>query len=289
MQKNASIRNICELSQQYVLRASILCIVLLTSLLAGSPSRAALEICNGADEKITTAIGYQSGKNWASKGWWSLEVGECAIVIGGKLKNQFYYGFGDGHDGGKWVGKHRFCVTQSVFTIGSNERCPSGARSEDFFVIDTGKKASDFTLTLTDGSTSVGEPLTIDLTSALNSDPKFKSSIADICRRNCRGNSKSSWLESASVTLRDGATFSTGSLRIKIRNRHKWGGTTVWSATETLTARIRIHNVSCRVDVTSVRASGEIGKVILAVGNFFSGLFSGNSLARHIKPHNICN
>jgi uncharacterized membrane protein len=254
---------------------------------------AGFEICNDSDERVTTAFGYPRDSDWYAEGWWRLDVGECAVVHGGRLGNRYYYYRASGEKGGVWAGDATFCVSQSAFTIRDGPCRGAGQRTERFKRVDIGTRSLDhFTLTLTGRNPSDrGQNFTLDLTPAIQSDPQLTAEIAAICRRVCRGNQKRSWMHAATLNVRPNSTYSTGTIDLRIRNRHSpCCGIIAWSVTENVKIRFRVHNVSCRVTVTRVSASGLIGDFALQLADGLLRLLSNNNatLAGQLGQQRLC-
>ncbi len=121
------------------------------AILAGvaGTAQAGLKICNETRYVQGVSIGYKSGDAWVSEGWWNVNPGACATVIGGDLQNRYYY-YRAEIDGGPFDGEgYTFCTTPSEYTIYGDSNCRGrGYAQEDFRQIDTGAKATEFTLTL---------------------------------------------------------------------------------------------------------------------------------------------
>ena len=110
---------------------------------------AGLRICNETYYVQSVSIGYKGGSQWISEGWWNIEVGDCANVVGGDLKKRYYY-YRAEVDGGGFDGEnYYFCTTSREYTIVGDENCRGrGYDRESFTEIDTGSSATSFTLTL---------------------------------------------------------------------------------------------------------------------------------------------
>jgi uncharacterized membrane protein len=120
----------------------------LAGLFAAAPARAELSFCNETGETQWVAVGYKSGENWVSEGWWEISSGDCKAPIPGDLTNRHYYYrlFSDSFEGEGF----KFCVKRDVFRSEGDENCAArGFDSGDFADIDTGPDALSFTLTLT--------------------------------------------------------------------------------------------------------------------------------------------
>jgi uncharacterized membrane protein len=117
------------------------------------PAAAQLTICNKTGYPADVAVGYQSGDDWQSKGWYQIDGGHCTEVISGDLTQRYYYfyAFRTQGPGMIWHGDYWLCVSQDSFTIvGATERCTErGYQKKGFIQIDTGDYKS-FTQGLSD-------------------------------------------------------------------------------------------------------------------------------------------
>lgn len=124
-------------------------IALVMTLFAG-PASAALTFCNKADVMHTFAVAFKVEEGWQVEGWWNIDPGECKVVIGGDLKNRYYYWRAKAK-GREFKGEDfHFCTQSDAFTIvGEQGNCAlRGYNSHEFSKLDTGKTAKDFTLNL---------------------------------------------------------------------------------------------------------------------------------------------
>lgn len=106
---------------------------------------AGLTLCNEADVRHAVAVGYKSGDQWVSEGWWNIAPGACATAVGGDLMQRYYYFRAEaaGHD--FLDENYAFCTQPAAFTIEGDEACAArGYEQEMFRQIDTGE-ARDFT------------------------------------------------------------------------------------------------------------------------------------------------
>jgi len=112
-------------------------------------AQAGLNICNKTGSVQGISIGYKAGNNWVSEGWWNIDPGSCTTVVGGDLKNRYYY-YRAEINGGPFDGEgYVFCTTPSEYTIVGDKNCNArGYDREDFRQIDTGSQATEFTLNL---------------------------------------------------------------------------------------------------------------------------------------------
>jgi uncharacterized membrane protein len=112
-----------------------------------APAQAAFTVCNQSGERVSVAIAYHDADadTWVSRGWWNLDNGECKTPVGGDLKDEYYYLFGNG-DVHTWTGSHDFCVDDdNAFTLNDADTECSYTNHE-FFEVDTGDDTS-FTYT----------------------------------------------------------------------------------------------------------------------------------------------
>lgn len=116
--------------------------------LAGQ-ANAGLSICNKADVEHSFAVAFKNGDAYVSKGWWNIVPGECKIVIGGDLKQRYYY-FRANATGREFTGgEYAFCTIGDAFDIVGDENCASRGYTKTLFKkLDTGKSAKEFTLNL---------------------------------------------------------------------------------------------------------------------------------------------
>lgn len=116
------------------------------ALAGAAPALAGLEICNDTSATHPVAIGYKSGDQWISEGWWTIPADECRTLISADLANRYYYFMARLQD---WGFAHEdivFCVTPEVFTITGDENCEArGYETGRFAKIDTGKTARHHT------------------------------------------------------------------------------------------------------------------------------------------------
>lgn len=111
---------------------------------------AGLKLCNETSARQSVAVGYKSGDQWVSEGWWNLDPGTCASPIKGDLKYRYYY-FRAQSSGREFQHeRYGFCTEQSAFTIEGDADCAGrGFTFSGFRRIDAGG-ARDFTLAFTD-------------------------------------------------------------------------------------------------------------------------------------------
>ncbi|WP_425052249.1 DUF1036 domain-containing protein [Psychromarinibacter sp. S121] len=119
-------------------------------ILAAGQAQAALKFCNETEHVQSVAIGYSGDRDWTSEGWWNIDPGDCATVVGGNLTKRYYYYRAEVNAGEFAGGTFNFCTTPDEFEIVGDTNCESrGYDTESFREIDTGETATDFTFTLT--------------------------------------------------------------------------------------------------------------------------------------------
>lgn len=110
-----------------------------------------LEICNDTETRKTVAVGYKSGAEWASEGWWNLKPGQCATPVSGDLTHRYYYLLAKANGWTFADGNIVFCTTPRAFTIVGDADCAErGYDTGRFRQIDTGKTAKTFRVALSD-------------------------------------------------------------------------------------------------------------------------------------------
>lgn len=134
-----------------LLPAAAFAAILGASLLAATPARADLRVCNQTANPVSIALGYRAERGWQSEGWWIAAPDSCAIVFQGDLGARFYYLFvADDIAGGAWDGQVFMCTRDESFTIFGVEDCLArGYERTGFFEVDT-QGRTDWTLELTD-------------------------------------------------------------------------------------------------------------------------------------------
>lgn len=125
---------------------------------AAAEATAQLRYCNRAPYPIDTAVGRAAdgGQHWVAEGWWTLQPGECAWVVGGsRLRYRYYYAYAEadgelarwarGGNSARWGGNDYFCVDSQAFNLRSDSPCwRAGRRSVGFSRLDT-KDADEYT------------------------------------------------------------------------------------------------------------------------------------------------
>ena len=140
---------------------TLLCIggFVLAALLASTPARADLRVCNQSVNQVSVALGYRADKGWQSEGWWVAPSTKCAVVYQGDLHSRYFYLYvADDIGGGAWDGSVFMCTRDESFTIFGVEDCLArGYERTGFFEVDTQNKP-DWTLQLTDPANNDNAP-----------------------------------------------------------------------------------------------------------------------------------
>ena len=125
------------------------------ALVAATPAAADLRMCNNTANRMSVAVAYTDGQNWASEGWWNLKSLDCVTVLRGPLAAQYYYVYAMDERGGEWKGKAFMCTSDREFKIEGRQDCyRRGYDRTGFFEVDTGKDAKSWTVQLTDQANS---------------------------------------------------------------------------------------------------------------------------------------
>ncbi len=120
-------------------------------LVAASPAKADLRLCNMTSSRVGIALGYRDAQGWVTEGWWNLTARGCETLLKGQLAGRFYYIYAIDYDrGGEWSGRSFMCTRDREFTIRGVEDCLArGFDRNGFFEVDTGEQQS-WTIQLTD-------------------------------------------------------------------------------------------------------------------------------------------
>lgn len=126
--------------------------------LAGtSPAEAGLTVCNKTSYVLSTAVGFEAKGRRVSKGWYTVEPGQCRPVIDEPLSEKVYFTFGQTqsmHAGGvrAFSGPDAFCTSNGPgeFNIVGQEDCERrGFSRRGFARIETDGSA-DWTTSFTE-------------------------------------------------------------------------------------------------------------------------------------------
>lgn len=114
-------------------------------------ANADLRLCNKTNSRIGVAIGYKTGDEWITEGWWNISESGCETLLAGALSSRYYYVYAADYDqGGEWAGRAFMCTRDKEFTIqGVSDCLARGFEKTGFFEVDTGTQAS-WTVQLTE-------------------------------------------------------------------------------------------------------------------------------------------
>ena len=137
------------------LSSALLPLLLAPALLAAAPASADFRLCNMSENRVSVAIAYTDGANWVSEGWWYLKAGACDNLVRGPLAAEFYYVYAMDERGAEWKGKAFMCTADHEFRITGRQDCfVRGFDRTGFFEVDTGRDARNWTVQLTDPTSS---------------------------------------------------------------------------------------------------------------------------------------
>lgn len=104
-----------------------------------STAAADFVVCNESGYDVSVAIGYSSGGQWVSEGWWNAANDECVTPISGALQLQYYYLRVTSNDVDFPMENHTFCTVSDAFTITGDLNCEArGFQTSTFVEVDTG-------------------------------------------------------------------------------------------------------------------------------------------------------
>ncbi|MEM1387951.1 MAG: DUF1036 domain-containing protein [Pseudomonadota bacterium] len=109
-----------------------------------------LNICNQTNDVQSVTIGYESGDQYKSEGWWNIDPDDCALVLAGELQERYYY-YRAEVNAGPFEGEgFMFCTSPEIFEIFGDTNCEArGYDTESFTEIDTGPTARGHTVFIT--------------------------------------------------------------------------------------------------------------------------------------------
>ncbi|HEY4924667.1 MAG TPA: DUF1036 domain-containing protein [Roseiarcus sp.] len=125
--------------------------VLLIWLAMCGSAPAALRVCNKTKYLLNFAVGYNSGADFATEGWWSITPNTCATPIKGPLKSRFVYVYATDIDANDVLeGSVSMCIDRRKFQIFGIADCwRRGLQTVSFAEIDT-LSSPDWTAFLSD-------------------------------------------------------------------------------------------------------------------------------------------
>jgi uncharacterized membrane protein len=118
----------------------LILLVFAAFVLAATPARAGLTVCNKSAAPAKVALGRFNGTEWMSEGWWQIPPNHCSELAAGRLDARYYYLYATDGAAGTWEGKSRFCAAPAErFAIVGRGACAArGYDRKGFFEIDTG-------------------------------------------------------------------------------------------------------------------------------------------------------
>ena len=127
--------------------------------LAPTAALADLTFCNVSDARATLAIGYKSGGDWVSEGWWAAEPDECRTILSYPLENRYYY-YRVTSGSHSWeMDSYMFCTSSDAFEIVGDEDCEArGYDREGFTETELAEGETSFAVTATPYEVFVGYP-----------------------------------------------------------------------------------------------------------------------------------
>lgn len=129
------------LSQRRLFRTlAAITLMVLGTFASTSAVRSDLRVCNKSTSQVGISIGYRSGDNWQTEGWWNLPGNACETLIPGPLNSRFYYLYMIDYDlGNEFTGPAIMCTDEQEFTIvGIRDCLARGFERNGFQEIDTG-------------------------------------------------------------------------------------------------------------------------------------------------------
>jgi uncharacterized membrane protein len=112
---------------------------LLACLVAAGEAQASLRVCNRTKALMNVAVGFVSGDDFATEGWWSVTPGACATPIRGDLPGRYVYLYGQDIDGVDVLkGTNAMCVDRRKFKAqGIGDCWRRGLLAVNFAEVDT--------------------------------------------------------------------------------------------------------------------------------------------------------
>lgn len=123
--------------------------------LFASPASAGLFFCNNSGQEISVAIGWSQDNKWVSKGWFTVNPGQCDATLLGMLTNRVYYYYAESEGRTLTWGGHGendagyFCTSQDAFYLDSSSNDCEGHNFKRLWV----GEEHQFTVTLTERRT----------------------------------------------------------------------------------------------------------------------------------------
>jgi uncharacterized membrane protein len=118
---------------------------------SGGLALADLRVCNKTKFLVNLAVGYNSGPDFATQGWWTVTPGSCATPIRGALTGRYVYLYGTDIDAADVLkGSVSMCIDRGRFQVFGIADCwRRGLQAVNFAEIDT-LSSPDWTTFLSD-------------------------------------------------------------------------------------------------------------------------------------------
>lgn len=102
-------------------------------------ARAELTLCNQSLDVLNVALGYESGGDFQTEGWWSIGANRCSELVRQPLISRYYYLYAEDVFGqAVFEGDIPACVDAKKFVIKGAKDCwTRGRREAKFSEVDT--------------------------------------------------------------------------------------------------------------------------------------------------------
>jgi uncharacterized membrane protein len=120
-------------------------------IVSGSSADAMLRVCNKTRYLLNFAVGYNTGADFATEGWWSVTPNTCATPLKSPLKSRFVYLYATDIDAADVLkGSVSMCIDRRKFQVfGINDCWRRGLQAVNFAEVDT-QSSPDWTAFLND-------------------------------------------------------------------------------------------------------------------------------------------
>jgi uncharacterized membrane protein len=118
---------------------------------SGGSADAMLRVCNKTRYLLNFAVGYNTGADFATEGWWSVTPNTCATPLKSPLKSRFVYLYATDIDAADVLkGSVSMCIDRRKFQVfGINDCWRRGLQAVNFAEVDT-QSSPDWTAFLND-------------------------------------------------------------------------------------------------------------------------------------------
>lgn len=111
-----------------------------------------LHVCNKADAPVWIAYGRRQGRDWQSRGWWTVAPQSCTALLTGRFADKSVYVYAGLKDkGGErplLMARHNFCVSDIIFAITGRQKCTLRGYQERPFALYKNDSGKGLTITL---------------------------------------------------------------------------------------------------------------------------------------------